>query len=93
MNHFQKYLQIHKDLDVQMEYQAEQQLVALQGPGAASVMTRLAPSLDYIKMPFMTSAIATVAGVPNCRVTRCGYTGEDGFEISVVPSHTVKLAR
>lgn len=31
----------------------------------------------------MQTAVAEIAGVPNCRVTRCGYTGEDGFEISI----------
>jgi aminomethyltransferase len=36
--------------------------------------------LDLAKMPFMSGADAEVAGVP-CRVTRCGYTGEDGFEV------------
>ena len=53
---------------------------------------RLIPSIDFSKMNFMTGVEATVAGIPNCRVTRCGYTGEDGFEISVDPKNAVKLA-
>jgi aminomethyltransferase len=91
MDHFKKYLD-GSGMDVKMEYLGEQQLVALQGKGAKSVAARLIPSIDFSKMNFMTGTDATVAGIPGCRVTRCGYTGEDGFEISVDPKNAVKLA-
>ena len=90
MEHFKKYLT--PGLDVRMEYLGEQQLVALQGKGAAAVLARLAPSLTLSSMNFMTGTTATVSGIAGCRVTRCGYTGEDGFEISVDPKNAVALA-
>lgn len=40
----------------------------------------------------MDSTVATVCGVPNCRINRCGYTGEDGFEISVPSDQAVMIA-
>lgn len=83
MAHFQHYLDAEfRGADVQMEYLADQQLLALQGPGAAIALQRQAPELELSKMPFMATCLTTIAGVPNCRLTRCGYTGEDGFEVS-----------
>ena len=57
-------------LDVTMEYMHDRQLLALQGPGAATALARLVPSLDLAKTPFMRGAVAEVAGIPDCRVTR-----------------------
>ena len=58
----------------------------LQGPKAPIALQRLLPSsVDLAKIPFLTCSNAPVCGVP-CQISRCGYTGEDGFEISV-PDH------
>jgi aminomethyltransferase len=65
-------------------------LLALQGPAAADVMTRLAP--EAAALPFMSAATLTVAG-SECWVSRSGYTGEDGFEISVDARQAEMLAR
>ncbi|GFR83927.1 aminomethyltransferase [Elysia marginata] len=68
----------------------ENALLAVQGPQMVSV---LQPGVDFdLKtLPFMTTTEGTVFGVENCRVTRCGYTGEDGVEISVPKSGAEKL--
>ncbi len=65
-------------------------LLALQGPKAATVIARLAPA--WAQLTFMSGAEATVAGA-SCFATRSGYTGEDGFEISVAAADAEKLAR
>lgn len=57
-------------------------LVALQGPQAWQVLQPLV-DIDVTQLYFMTTTIVVVAGVAGCRITRCGYTGEDGFEISI----------
>jgi aminomethyltransferase len=65
-------------------------LLALQGPGAAAVLARLCPAAR--DLAFMKTSTAAVAGVP-CRIARSGYTGEDGFEISLAAEDADRLAR
>ncbi|WP_366555194.1 glycine cleavage system aminomethyltransferase GcvT [Aquibaculum sediminis] len=65
-------------------------LLALQGPQAAAVLSRFAPGVETLK--FMGVAEITVEGL-RCRVTRSGYTGEDGYEISVAAGEAEALAR
>jgi aminomethyltransferase len=81
------HLQRHLD---EVQLHDDRALLALQGPKAASVLTRLAPQVG--EMLFMQGANVTLLGV-ECFVTRSGYTGEDGFEISVPAGAGLRLAR
>ena len=65
-------------------------LLALQGPKAGAVLERL--NADSASLTFMTGATMELAGA-ECYVTRSGYTGEDGFEISVPADAAMTLAR
>ncbi len=73
-----------------IEVLGEHALLALQGPKAVQVMARLAPELT--RLVFMKGTQTRIAGI-DCFVTRSGYTGEDGFEISVSATQTETLAR
>lgn len=73
-----------------IEELSDRALLALQGPAAATVMARFAP--EAVKMVFMQTTKATLAGA-ECFVSRSGYTGEDGFEISVPNDKAEELAR
>ena len=68
----------------------EMALLALQGPQAVTALSRLAPGVETLV--FMTGGRFDVAGC-DCFLTRSGYTGEDGFEISVHNDQADKLAR
>lgn len=64
-------------------------LLALQGPAAENVLSAMDPTIA--EMRFMDVATATLAGA-ECWVSRSGYTGEDGFEISVPTAQAEALA-
>ena len=65
---------------VQLLSHEDRALLALQGPDAAAVIGRIGP--EAAQLTFMGVAAVTLAGV-SCLVSRSGYTGEDGFEISI----------
>ncbi|MGD9769599.1 MAG: glycine cleavage system aminomethyltransferase GcvT, partial [Pseudolabrys sp.] len=59
-------------------------LLALQGPTASAVLERFVPHVGA--MPFMTATAARLDGI-DCGISRSGYTGEDGYELSVDAEH------
>ncbi|TFY77353.1 hypothetical protein EWM64_g6660 [Hericium alpestre] len=66
-------------------------LLALQGPEAAAYLQGLT-SFDLSELTFGKSAFVPIEGI-NLHVARGGYTGEDGFEISIPPAYTVRVAK
>jgi aminomethyltransferase len=76
--------------DVRLQPMPDRALLALQGPSAKAVMANL--SDVAAGLPFMGVKSGKV-GEFDCHVSRSGYTGEDGFEISVAATKAEKLAR
>jgi len=83
------HLAAHLDRAVTIEPRFDRALLALQGPMAAAVLARFVAGVDH--MPFMSAADLAFGGIP-AFVTRSGYTGEDGFEISLAAGDAVAVA-
>ena len=78
--------------DVRLTRLDQAALIAVQGPAAARALARLAPESDIAAMPFM-SARPIQFGAFETQVSRSGYTGEDGFEISLSARDAEAFAR
>jgi aminomethyltransferase len=85
-----KHLQDRLPAGARAEMLDDRSLLALQGPGAAAALARLAPGAAGMK--FMTAAPFVIDG-SKVAVSRSGYTGEDGFEISVPTVDVERMAR
>jgi len=75
---------------VRLERADDRALLALQGPAAAAVIARHVP--DAADLAFMAAGPAVFDDMP-CHISRSGYTGEDGFEISMPASDAEAFAR
>jgi aminomethyltransferase len=91
------YLRANLPADIEVVHDDSAALLALQGPKAAGALARIGidPAQDGWPVPtdlyFMEAGPFLWRGVP-LGISRSGYTGEDGFEISVPAEHVVALA-
>ncbi len=60
---------------------AEQAMLALQGPRSVEILASVVSGIDLGSIGYYKFAFGTVCGLPGTRISRTGYTGEDGFEI------------
>jgi aminomethyltransferase len=84
------HIAAHLPPDVTLVYEQERALLALQGPAAVTILERHIPGIG--KTGFMSETATTLAGVA-ITLTRSGYTGEDGFELSIPAGRADQVAR
>jgi aminomethyltransferase len=76
-----EHLEARLPRTVVLDHMREQALLALQGPKAAAALARLAPGVE--QLAFMTGGAFEIGGA-RAWISRSGYTGEDGYEISIL---------
>lgn len=84
------HMAAHLGADCDLEIISDRALIAVQGPAAEAALAQLNPAAA--DMRFMDVASLQLAGV-ECWISRSGYTGEDGYEISVPEAQAVALAQ
>ncbi len=85
------HINAHLPGGLELDIADSKALLALQGPKAVEVLSKLAP--EVADLSFMNGRRMEVVGIEGCIVSRSGYTGEDGFEISVPGDQAEALAR
>lgn len=83
-----QHIEVHLPPGVRLTRLDDFALLALQGPRACSVLERSIPETHAMR--FMTAITAQFDGVA-CGISRSGYTGEDGFEVSIASEHAGKI--
>lgn len=78
-----------KTLDIEV-LEIDRSLIAIQGPSAEAIVSAMAPEAADLK--FMETKLLDLMG-SECRVSRLGYTGEDGYEISLPNDRAVEITR
>jgi glycine cleavage system T protein (aminomethyltransferase) len=84
------HMQAHLSATCDLQLISGRALLALQGPASEAALSRLAPAVAEMK--FMDVATVDISGA-ECWISRSGYTGEDGYEISVPEENAEGLAR
>lgn len=84
------HIQKHLPSGIELQIMSDRALLALQGPAAGDVMAKLSPEAGALS--FMAARNVRIASF-DCHVSRSGYTGEDGYEISVPAASAVELMK
>jgi aminomethyltransferase len=84
-----EHLEARLPRTVVLDHMRDQALLALQGPKAAAALSRLAPGVE--QLAFMTGGAFEIGGA-RAWISRSGYTGEDGFEISILARDATAVA-
>lgn len=84
------HMRAHLGEGVELQVLDDRELIAIQGPAAVTALARIQP--EVANMVFMDSREMSIDGV-DCIISRSGYTGEDGYEISIPSAETERLTR